>query len=113
MNTKRSSEAIKKKLLDRKKELEEALKALSSEKIDDAPGQDLGDQVSSATSQVLRQSLSDAELAEYNRVLQALKAIDDGSYGICIDCAQPISEKRLNVYPYALRCIACQEAFEK
>jgi DnaK suppressor protein len=109
----RSLEIIKNKLLERKKELEEALKSLATEDIDDDPGQDLGDQVSSATSQVLRQSLSNSELAQYNKVLRALKSIDEGTYGICIDCDQQISEKRLNVYPYASRCISCQEAFEK
>lgn len=113
MSEKRSLEAVKKKLLDRKSELEDLLKSLASEKVDTDPGQDLGDQVSSATAQVLRNSLEDAESKEYERVIRALKSIDEGTYGICVDCEEPISEKRLVAYPYASRCIACQELYEQ
>lgn len=113
MSGKRSLEAVKKKLLDRKRELEELLNSLASEKVDTDPGQDLGDQVSSATAQVLRNSLEDTESKEYERVVRALKSIDAGTYGICIDCGEPISEKRLVAYPYASRCIQCQELHEQ
>ena len=113
MNAKRSLDQVKKKLLDRKKELEEILLSLASEKIDTDPGQDIGDQVASAVSQVLRDSLESNEAEEYKRVMRALKAIDEDNYGTCVDCGLPISEKRLTVYPYASRCISCQEAFEK
>ena len=113
MNAKRSLDQVKKKLLDRKKELEEILLSLASEKIDTDPGQDIGDQVASAVSQVLRDSLESNEAEEYKRVMRALKAINEDNYGTCVDCELPISEKRLTVYPYASRCIACQEAYEK
>ncbi len=39
--------------------------------------------------------------------------IVDGTYGICIDCCQPISEKRLKSYPNATRCLSCQEVVEE
>lgn len=51
--------------------------------------------------------------AELDRIDAALKRLNDGSYGICIDCEEPIDLKRLHAYPAALRCAACQEAFEK
>ena len=44
--------------------------------------------------------------------MHALKAVDDGTYGICIDCGGAISEKRLKHNANALRCITCQEAHE-
>jgi DnaK suppressor protein len=38
----------------------------------------------------------------------ALKRIDNGDYGICRDCEEPINPKRLEFDPTALRCIECQ-----
>jgi DnaK suppressor protein len=38
----------------------------------------------------------------------ALRRIDDGIYGICRDCDEPINPKRLEVDPTALRCIDCE-----
>ena len=42
-------------------------------------------------------------------VEEALERIADGSYGICLDCDEPIPPKRLAVRPAAARCVACQE----
>lgn len=58
------------------------------------------------------QSLSHSEedLARIRRSLQRLKT---GSYGSCIDCGDPIPEKRLKLLPEAERCTGCQEAHEK
>jgi DnaK suppressor protein len=58
-------------------------------------------------------SLQDAEVDEYRRIVSALGKIDEGSYGICIDCGNPISEKRLQSFPDTTRCLACQEKFEE
>ena len=49
-------------------------------------------------------------LAEVNRSLQA---ISEGSYGICVDCEEPISLKRLETIPWAPRCLRCQELLER
>ena len=49
-------------------------------------------------------------LAEVNRSLQALSA---GSYGLCVDCEEPISLKRLETIPWASRCIGCQQRLER
>ncbi len=104
--------AIKAKLLTRKKELDQELGELYKT---DNPGevQDIGDQASSSSMETLKISLQDAELDEYNRILKALEMIAEGSYGICVDCNQPISEKRLKLYPNATRCLKCQERIEE
>lgn len=39
--------------------------------------------------------------------------IRDGSYGICIQCEDAISPKRLAALPWAARCINCQEAADR
>jgi DnaK suppressor protein len=43
---------------------------------------------------------------------QALKAMDDGSYGTCERCGQPINPERLDAKPWATFCIQCQEALD-
>ena len=42
----------------------------------------------------------------------ALGRIDDGSYGLCVDCEEPIAPRRLLAVPWAARCLACQESAE-
>ena len=39
----------------------------------------------------------------------ALKRIDCGEFGICIECEEPISPKRLAAVPWAAYCLHCQE----
>ncbi len=42
-------------------------------------------------------------------VEEALERIEDGDYGHCMDCDEPVSTKRLEAIPWARYCIACQE----
>lgn len=51
--------------------------------------------------------------AEIAAVNIALKRIEDGSYGECVDCGAQIAEARLKAAPEAARCIHCQEKLEK
>ncbi len=103
---------IKQSLIDRRQKFEAQLQKLSTEKITDDQVQDAGDQALTSTMENLRNSLQDTELREYNRIVQALDKIEDGTYGICIDCGEEISQKRLSSYPNAGRSLACQEVFE-
>lgn len=104
---------IKEDLLKRKQEIEQELQNLSSEKMVDGQSQDDADQVVSVTMESLRNSLQDTEYQEYNKIVAALKAIDDGTYGICQECGQNISENRLKYNPNARLCLVCQEKAEK
>lgn len=42
----------------------------------------------------------------------ALKRLEAGVYGVCIDCGQQIATARLEFRPEASRCLADQELFE-
>ena len=42
----------------------------------------------------------------------AIRRIDDGSYGECMECGEPVSVPRLNARPEARLCIACKSAAE-
>lgn len=48
------------------------------------------------------------EQDQLEHIKAALARIDDGTYGICLDCGEPISPERLEVLPYATTCIRCQ-----
>ena len=43
----------------------------------------------------------------------ALKKMDEGNYGRCEVCEEPINPLRLRVHPFAVRCTRCQEAWER
>lgn len=45
-------------------------------------------------------------------IKNALKRIDDGSYGSCAHCGAEIPAERLEVLPYARLCIKCEDAME-
>lgn len=104
---------IRKELNARKIELEQDMVQSYSEKFSDDQVQDPGDQALTSTMESLRSSIQDTRIDELHRILKALKMIDEGTYGICVDCELPISERRLKMYPDATRCLACQEAFEE
>ena len=38
-----------------------------------------------------------------------MERIEHSSYGVCLECEEPISPKRLKAIPWAERCIVCQE----
>lgn len=42
------------------------------------------------------------------RVRSALKRLSDGSYGICLKCAEPLPQARLGSDPCAVLCMECQ-----
>ena len=43
----------------------------------------------------------------------ALKKIDDGTFGICESCKMLIAKTRLKAVPYARHCVKCQEKKDK
>jgi DnaK suppressor protein len=43
-------------------------------------------------------------------VRRALERIDEGTYGECTKCGEPIAEGRLKARPEAAMCIACASA---
>ncbi len=104
---------VKQELLARKLELESEMSSLHQEKFADDEVQDPGDQALTSTMESLRSSLQDSKISELHRIVKALEMIENGTYGVCVDCGQPISAKRLKSFPNATRCISCQEAYEE
>ena len=79
---------------------------------DDASPQDpaeIGEQFSGRREVLDELDHLDSELAS---AIAALARLDDGTYGQCMDCGQPIDEERLVARPTARRCTADQRRFE-
>jgi YteA family regulatory protein len=53
-------------------------------------------------------ALIDNAVTYLSEIEQAMKRIDDGTYGICLQCGKPIPEERLEVVPTARYCIEHQ-----
>lgn len=51
--------------------------------------------------------LLESAKGDVTEVEQALQRLDEGSYGVCVDCGQPIPVERLEVRPFADRCVPC------
>ena len=47
-----------------------------------------------------------------NSIDAALRRLDEGSYGNCVQCGDEIAEARLRALPFAVRCKGCEEALE-
>jgi DnaK suppressor protein len=53
------------------------------------------------------------DMAELRTLDAARERMEDGRYGVCIDCGTDIPFARLQAAPGAERCITCQEKYEK
>jgi DnaK suppressor protein len=65
-----------------------------------------------ASARDLEFAINEHETAELDQIDQALKRLDQGVYGICIDCGMEVATERLHALPQAGRCMGCQEKAE-
>lgn len=63
--------------------------------------------------QELSLRLGDRESKSIADIDQALMRMQEGSYGICVRCGQPIDERRLEAMPTARYDAACQAVVEE
>ncbi len=47
-----------------------------------------------------------------HKIEEALRRLEEGSFGYCYECGDEISERRLRALPFAVRCKDCEEARE-
>jgi DnaK suppressor protein len=73
---------------------------------------ELMDRVQEEISAVVLARLDEQERAQAEEVQAALHRIDQGAYGRCETCGEPIGEARLEALPTARLCASCQQAKE-
>jgi DnaK suppressor protein len=108
-------EAYKKKLLELKQEIlnnaytkdTEDLKISSDDLADEA------DIASSVINQQVTFGLRDRNFAKLRQIEEALYRVNEGTYGTCEECDEPISAKRLERQPFATLCITHAEELER
>ena len=113
---------MKKKDLDFfKKHLEKRMQELLSQADDTVSGMthstetfpDPTDRASLEADRNFELRIRDRERKLIAKMQEAIKRIDDGTFGICDTCGGPISEKRLTARPVTTQCIDCKTREEK
>lgn len=108
-------EALRQRLLQQKQEIislyQQDVRA-GQESADDGT-EDIVDRANNSYNRELMFSLSDTERQMLLQVEDALRRLDEGTYGRCANCGREISVLRLQAVAWARFCIDCQELAEK
>ena len=70
---------------------------------------DMADQASGNNEVHIALKLKQTDAKILQAIEEALHRLDEGSYGVCRDCGEPIAEARLTAIPWTRVCIACKE----
>ena len=74
---------------------------------------DIGDMSANAYSRDMLFNLSEAQRQRIRDIEAALERIDQGEYGVCMQCGETIAPRRLEVRPFSRYCIDCKTEIEK
>jgi len=74
---------------------------------------DMLDQIQHAQEREMAIGNLERASARLSQVRSALQGIQRGTFGICLDCEEEISMKRLAAVPWATACLACREARDR
>ena len=86
---------------------------MSSRERDAEATQDPADMAANAYTKELLISMSANDRRLLDLIDEALKRTESGDYGECVNCGEPILEKRLNAVPWARYCLRCQDMKEQ
>src|SRR5919197_3828332 len=103
---KRKAKVYRDKLVSRRESLVgqvQAAEAYSRERDAEAT-QDPADMAANAYTKELLMSMSTNDRQLLNSIDAALERIENGAFGKCASCGQPIQEKRLEAVPWARHC---------
>ena len=111
----RMKEYFRLKLVNWKKNLlkESSQTLIKLQKEENSPKPDLTDRATEEIERSFELKTRDRERKLINKINEALKRIDDGSYGYCEETGEPIRIKRLEARPIATLSLEAQEMHEK
>ena len=96
-----------KKLLEKRlDELNHRLHDIEDE-LDEPADADVEERATEREGDEVLEGLGNAGLKEIQMIRGAMKRIEDGTYGICVECSEPISSERLDIVPHTPRCKNC------
>ena len=106
-------EPIKQAMLERRTALQLALRSNRKPFGQDAGSQvhvaDVLDRVSGDVANSLAAGLAKIESGQLTQIEKALRRREDGNHGNCLACGKPIPRARLQMVPFAARCVECQQ----
>ena len=108
-------DALRSRLLDQRREMYDLYNQdirAGQESADDGT-EDIVDRANNHYNRELMFSLSDTERQRLLQIEDALRRMDEGSYGRCANCGGPINPLRLDAVPWTRFCIDCQELVER
>jgi DnaK suppressor protein len=70
---------------------------------------DMADQASGNNEVHIQLKLKQTDAKILQAIEEALRRIDEGSYGVCRDCGEMIADARLEAIPWTRVCITCKE----
>ncbi|MBN2223802.1 MAG: TraR/DksA family transcriptional regulator [Deltaproteobacteria bacterium] len=94
------------------KEIKNKARSESDDTVKNEVG-DIYDLASNERDRELNLLISDRERGKLLQIEDAIKRIDEGSYGTCEECESPIPKERLLIMPFAHLCVSCQAEMEK
>ena len=107
---------LKQMLEDRRRELMNAVQGkIRDVRADGSKDREVFDQGESSEVDIQEDSefaLIQMKSETLNKIDEALRRLDEGSYGNCFECGEEIAQARLRALPFAVRCIDCEEARE-
>ncbi len=110
----RQLEYFKQKLLNWKEDiLRESRETLSHLQTETENHPDLADRASSETDRALELRTRDRQRKLISKIDDALRRIEDGSYGYCEETGEPITLARLDARPIATLSLEAQERHER
>ena len=107
---------MKEKLIEQRNQILDSLAAQNNEFKDLVSKVESGDEIDVASDAVDRNMLNSLATQDANRLTlinNALLRIQQGKYGLCLQCGKAIPESRLEALPYAFMCINCASKAEK
>src|SRR5438045_4959412 len=112
---KRKMKAYRDKLLARRESLfSQVTEAeMSSRERDLEATQDPADMAANAYTKELLISMSANDRKLLQLIDEALERVERGEYGECVNCGEPLAEKRLDAVPWARYCLKCQDLQER
>ena len=90
----------------------EVTETVTDMRSDAEPFPDPNDRASLESDRNLTLRIRDRERKLRSKIEEALARIDDGTFGICESCGEPIGAKRLEARPVTTLCVACKESQE-
>jgi DnaK suppressor protein len=84
--------------------------ALINQKLEDKGDFGLGQGASTVYEWEMNLALRESAEAKIQSIKLALHRLDEGDYGLCEVCGQPIDPDRLEILPHTTLCVQCAQA---